>query len=49
MAVPTRFVLSQQVLICVVKTGRTYRCVPFDTGPWPPVRDHFGDHLFLAS
>src|SRR5262245_50659355 len=47
MAVPTRFVLSRQVLICIRKCGRTFHLVPFDPGPWSPVGDHFGDHFDL--
>jgi hypothetical protein len=43
--VPTYFVLCRQVLIGIVKIGRTYRFVPFDVGAWLPVRDHFGDHF----
>src|SRR5262245_21752285 len=49
MAVPTRFVLSRQVLICIVTCGRLVHLVPFSTGPWAPVGDHFGDHLFSWS
>src|SRR5262249_41164442 len=30
--VPTRFVLSPQVLICSAKISRTCRCVPFNVG-----------------
>ena len=40
-AVPTRFVLSLEVLICIAKIGRACRSVPFDTDPWSRVRDHF--------
>jgi hypothetical protein len=43
--VPSRFVLCRQVLIGIVKIGRTYRFVPFDVGAWSPVGDHFGDHF----
>jgi len=36
---------SFQVLICIRNYGRAYWCVPFNTGPWLRVRDHFGDHF----
>jgi hypothetical protein len=45
--VPTYFVLCRQVLIGIVKIGRTYRFVLFNVGAWSPVRDHFGDHFVL--
>jgi hypothetical protein len=35
-AVPIRFVLPRQVLICIVKTGGTCRSVPFDAGAVVP-------------
>jgi hypothetical protein len=44
-AAPTCFVLYRQVLIGIVKIGRTYHFVPFNVGAWSPVRDHFGDHF----
>jgi len=48
-SVPTRFVLSRQMLICIAKIGRTCRLVPSGTGPWSPVRDHFGDQFVRCT
>jgi len=46
--VPTRFVLSRQVLICIAKIDRACGLVSLKTRSWSRVRDHFGDHLFAA-
>jgi hypothetical protein len=34
---------NTDVLICIAKIDRACRSVPFNTDPWSPVRDHFGD------
>jgi hypothetical protein len=37
------------VLNYIVKIGGTRRCVPFNIGPWSPVRDHFGDQIVRST